>query len=84
MGTHYAHVSLRDCQLSCQSETEFSQLQSFAENLSTTANRVILHKSNFDSILACFVGAVAAVPTKHARTGTFVHMLGDFSKNSHA
>jgi hypothetical protein len=26
----------------------------------------------------------AAAPTKHARTGTFVHMLGDFSIHSRA
>jgi hypothetical protein len=26
-----------------------------------------------------FVDTAAAAPTKHARTGTFVHMLGDFS-----
>jgi hypothetical protein len=30
-------------------------------------------------VLAYFVGAAAATPTKQARTGTFVHMLGDFS-----
>jgi hypothetical protein len=33
---------------------------------------------------ACFVGAAAAAPTKHAGTGTFVHMLGDFSIYSRA
>jgi alkanesulfonate monooxygenase SsuD/methylene tetrahydromethanopterin reductase-like flavin-dependent oxidoreductase (luciferase family) len=33
-------------------------------------------------ILACFVGAAAAAPTKHARIGTFVRMLGDFSTYS--
>jgi alkanesulfonate monooxygenase SsuD/methylene tetrahydromethanopterin reductase-like flavin-dependent oxidoreductase (luciferase family) len=30
-------------------------------------------------VLTCFVGAAAAAHTKHVRTGTFVHMLGDFS-----
>jgi hypothetical protein len=35
-------------------------------------------------ILACFVGAAAAAPTEHSRTGTFVHMLGDFSIYSRA
>jgi hypothetical protein len=35
-------------------------------------------------VLACFVGAAAAAPKKHTRTGTFVHMLGDFSTYSHA
>jgi hypothetical protein len=29
-------------------------------------------------VLPYFVGAAAAAPTKHARTGTFVHILGDF------
>jgi hypothetical protein len=28
-------------------------------------------------VLACFVGAAAAAPTRHLRTGTFVRMLGD-------
>jgi hypothetical protein len=32
----------------------------------------------YNPVLACFVGAVAAAPTKHARTGTFVRTLGDF------
>jgi alkanesulfonate monooxygenase SsuD/methylene tetrahydromethanopterin reductase-like flavin-dependent oxidoreductase (luciferase family) len=35
-------------------------------------------------VFACFVGAAAAAPTKHARTGTFVHMLGDFSTYNRA
>jgi hypothetical protein len=30
-------------------------------------------------VLAYFVGAAAATPTKHTRTGTFIHMLGEFS-----
>jgi hypothetical protein len=34
-------------------------------------------------VLACFIGAVVAAHTKHARTGTFVRMLGDFSIYSH-
>jgi hypothetical protein len=33
---------------------------------------------------ACFIGAAGAAPIKHARTGTFVHMLGDFSVYSRA
>jgi hypothetical protein len=35
-------------------------------------------------VLACFVGMAATAPTKHAKTGAFVHMLGDFSIYSHA
>jgi len=50
MGTHYARASQQDCQLLCQSETEFSHLQSFTENLLTTAKQVILLKSNSVSI----------------------------------
>jgi hypothetical protein len=35
-------------------------------------------------VLAYFVGASDAAPKKHARTVTYVHMLGDFSIYSRA
>jgi succinyl-CoA synthetase alpha subunit len=46
--------------------------------------KITQHMNKKMPVLACFVGVVAAAPTKHARTGTFVHMLGDFSIYSRA
>jgi hypothetical protein len=44
----------------------------------------VLNMHVFCPVLACFVGAAAAAPTKHARTGKFVHMLGELRIHSRA
>jgi hypothetical protein len=43
-----------------------------------------LIRMSFAQRFQCFAGAATAAPTKHARTITFVHMLGNFSIFSRA